>query len=97
MKKNKTQNEFSFRAYARKQFRHNKPAYISLYILLFLAIIAILAPILANQKPLFVKYEGNNYFPAFSGKIIISSQKVMGVLKIFSWILPTGNKWIWKR
>ena len=68
MKKNKTQNEFSFSAHARKQFRHNKPAYISLYILLFLAIIAILAPILANQKPLFVKYEGHNYFPAFSWK-----------------------------
>ena len=68
MKKNKTQNEFSFRAHASKQFRHNKPAYISLYILLFLAIIAILAPLLANQKPLYIKYEGHRYFPAFSFK-----------------------------
>ncbi len=68
MKKHLRQNEFSFRTYAWKQFKHNKPAYVSLYILIFLAIIAILAPILANQKPLYIKYEGQGYFPAFSFK-----------------------------
>ena len=68
MKNKNTQNEFSFRAYARKQFMHNKPAYISLYILIFLAVIALLAPLLANQKPIYIKYEGQRYFPALSFK-----------------------------
>ncbi|CAN5413453.1 hypothetical protein BH09BAC5_BH09BAC5_21570 [soil metagenome] len=59
-------HDFSFRSYAWKQFKKNKPAYISLYILGFLAILSILAPIIANEKPLYIKYHGHTFFPAFS-------------------------------
>lgn len=55
-------------AYARKQFRQNKPAVVSLYILVVLALVALLAPVIANERPLFISYKGENYFPAFSFK-----------------------------
>lgn len=60
------QRDFSFRSYAWKQFKKNKPAYFSYKALVFLAAIALLAPILANDKPLYVSYKGHSFFPAFS-------------------------------
>lgn len=60
------QPEFSFRTYAWKQFRKNKPALISLYILIALALIALLAPVIANERPLYARYKGESLFPAFS-------------------------------
>jgi peptide/nickel transport system permease protein len=60
--------DFSFRKHAWKQFKKNKPAYFSLYILGFLTLISLLAPILANEKPLYMKYKGQTFFPAFSFK-----------------------------
>ncbi|MBP9881851.1 MAG: ABC transporter permease [Chitinophagales bacterium] len=50
------------------RFRRNKPALISVYILGLLSAIALLAPLLANEKPLYMKYKGKNYFPAFTFK-----------------------------
>lgn len=55
----------SYWATVSKQFRKKKVAVASLYISGFLALIAILAPILANEKPLMCKYEGSVYFPVF--------------------------------
>lgn len=60
--------EFTFRRYAWRQFKKNKPAYISLYVLGFLVIMALLAPILANERPLYMKYKGESLYPAFSFK-----------------------------
>ena len=57
---------FSFKAYAWSQFKKNKPAYFSLWVLGALAMIAIFAPIIANDQPLYAKYEGHTLFPAFS-------------------------------
>lgn len=61
-------SEFSFRKFAWKQFKRNKPAYYSLYVLGFLVILALLAPVLANEKPLYAKYHGQTFFPALSFK-----------------------------
>ncbi|MCW5906800.1 MAG: ABC transporter permease [Chitinophagales bacterium] len=58
-------NEQGYWAFVRKQFRKKKTAVVSLYIVIFLAIIAILAPFLANEKPLVCKYQGTIYFPVF--------------------------------
>jgi peptide/nickel transport system permease protein len=58
--------EFNFREYAWKQFRTNKPAVWSVRLLIALMVIAILAPLLANDKPLYCKYKGMTLFPAFS-------------------------------
>ncbi len=63
---NATEEQFSFRKYSWKQFRKNKPALYSVYILITLAVIALLAPILANERPLYAKYKGESLFPAFS-------------------------------
>lgn len=60
--------DFSFRKHAWRQFKKNKPAFISLYILGFLTLISLLAPVLANEKPLYMKYKGETFFPAFSFK-----------------------------
>src|SRR6187551_3774733 len=60
--------DFSFRKYAWKQFKKNKLAYYSLYILGFLTIISLLAPVLANERPLYMKYKGETFYPAFTFK-----------------------------
>ncbi len=54
------------RKHAFHQFRKNTPALVALYVLLFLVVIALLAPVLANEKPLFIRIQNKNYFPAFS-------------------------------
>ena len=55
-----------------KHFRKNKTALISLRLLTFLLIIAVFAPLLSNEKPLFAEYNHEFFFPAFSfSKVII--------------------------
>jgi peptide/nickel transport system permease protein len=61
-------SEFSFRKYAWNQFRKNKAALWSLRIMIVLASIALLAPILANERPLFLRYKNAIFWPAFSTK-----------------------------
>lgn len=51
-----------------RQFKKNKPAYFALYVLIFLALVALFAPVIANEKPLYAKYHGKHIFPAFSFK-----------------------------
>lgn len=58
--------DFSFKKYAWGQFKKNKPAYYSYKILVVLAIIALLAPFIATDQPLYCKYKGVSMFPAFS-------------------------------
>lgn len=59
---------FRFSAHFSREFRKNKPAMISLLVLLLLALIALLSPILANERPWFMKYHDMNFYPAFSMK-----------------------------
>lgn len=58
--------DFSFRKYAWGQFKKNKPAYWAYRILIFLAFIAIVAPFIATDQPLYCNYKGVTMFPAFS-------------------------------
>lgn len=60
------QNNFTYRQYAWFQFKKNKPALISFYVLLFLVAVAILSPFIANHQPLYAKYKGERLYPAFS-------------------------------
>ncbi|CAM2800339.1 ABC transporter permease [Helicobacter burdigaliensis] len=48
-----------------KVFKANKRAYISLIIFIFLLLVCIFAPFIANNKPLYVFYKGESYFPIF--------------------------------
>jgi peptide/nickel transport system permease protein len=58
--------DFSFKKYAWAQFKKNKPAYYSYKILIVLAVIALIAPFIATDQPLYCKYKGVSMFPAFS-------------------------------
>jgi len=57
---------FSFRKYAWKQFRKNKPAYVSFWILMIMIFFAFFASFIANDQPLYVKYRGKTFYPAIS-------------------------------
>lgn len=57
--------EFTFRQFAWRQFKKNKPALVSLYVLLALIIIAVFADLIANNQPLYAKYRGKIFYPAF--------------------------------
>ncbi len=55
----------SYWSYVKRQFRKNKRALYSMYLIIFLAFIALFADFIANDKPLMCKYEGSTYFPVF--------------------------------
>ena len=61
-----TNENFSFKKYAWAQFKKNKIALVSLYLLIVLVIIALFAPYIANDRPLYAEYEGNTLYPAFA-------------------------------
>ena len=50
-------------AYVKRQFNKKKTAVVSLWIAGFLVAIALLAPFLANEKPLICKYNGEIRMP----------------------------------
>jgi peptide/nickel transport system permease protein len=52
-------------SYVKRQFKRNRRAAISLYIVFFMALIALFADVLANEKPIYCKYNGHHYFPIF--------------------------------
>ncbi len=58
--------EFSFQKYAIKQFKRNVPAMVSVYVLGGLILIAVYAPYLANEQPLYAQYRGHTFFPAWT-------------------------------
>ena len=57
---------FSFKKYAWTQFKKNKIALVSLYLLAALILVAVFAPYIANDRPLYAKYKGNTLYPAFA-------------------------------
>jgi len=46
-------------------FRGNGRGYTSFKILLFLVLVSLMAEFIANDRPLYVEYEGQSYFPVF--------------------------------
>ena len=65
LKKKKSENHgFSFSKYAWLQFKKNKIALISLYVLALMVIVAIFAPQIANDKPLYAVYKGKTIYPS---------------------------------
>lgn len=53
----------SYWSLVKHQFRKNKLAMISLYIVILLVIIAVTADFLASSKPLYAVYKGETFFP----------------------------------
>lgn len=81
----KEEKNFSFRAYAWKQFKKNKSAIVSFYVLLLLIVVALSAHFIANDQPLYAKYRGNSYYPAF--------QVYFNPTKTDSTVNPTTGNW----
>ena len=53
----------SFGAYVKRQFKKNKRALFSAYFIGFMALIALFADFIANNKPLYAKLNGETFFP----------------------------------
>lgn len=53
----------SYWSYVKRQFKKNKRAMFSLYFIGFLALVALFADFIANEKPLYCKYKGETHFP----------------------------------
>ena len=95
---NKTmeQKDFSFKKYAWHQFKKNKPALISFYILIALVFVALFAPVIANDQPLYCKYKGETFYPAFStlinpSKLDSVTNSETGITETLSLTLPIGE------
>lgn len=58
-------NKQDYWSYVKRQFKKNRRAVISAYIVGVMALIAIGADFLANEKPIVCTYKGNTYFPIF--------------------------------
>ena len=63
-----TNENFSFKKYAWAQFKKNKIALVCLYLLFALVILAVFAPYIANERPLYAEYKGNTLYPAFANE-----------------------------
>jgi len=59
------QLEQGFWAYVKRQYKKNKRAMAALYIVAFLALIALFADFIANEKPIIAKYKGKIVMPIF--------------------------------
>ena len=55
----------SYFSIVKSQYKKNKLAVAGFYMVIFLFGVAIFADFLANDKPLYCKYENNHYFPVF--------------------------------
>lgn len=82
---------FSFRRYAWGQFRKNKAAWFSFWVLVIMLLVGVFASFLANDQPYYVKYRGKTFYPAFSGHWI--SQSLFGVSGVDSTLNPKTGNW----
>ena len=63
MLEKKLEKGLSFRRIIWREFKKDKLAVIALWFIFLLFIIAIFSPLLANNKPIIMKYKGEYYFP----------------------------------
>jgi len=64
LSKPNTNNE-AYWSYVKRQFRKNKRALYSAYVIGIMAFVALFADIIANEKPLYCVINGETYFPIF--------------------------------
>ena len=57
-------------SYVKRQFKKNKRALFSLYIVGFMAFIALFADFIANEKPIVCKYEGKVFYPILNEYLV---------------------------
>lgn len=59
----KKEKQFTYAKLIWAQYKKNKLAIFGLYIILFLFLVALLSPFIANEKPIIMKYQNRIYFP----------------------------------
>ncbi|MEZ5007274.1 MAG: ABC transporter permease [Chitinophagales bacterium] len=66
----KSNSDQSYWFNVKRQYRKNKRAVFAMYVVFFLALIAIFADFLANEKPIVCKYEGKISAPVLKGYVV---------------------------
>lgn len=90
-KHNDNTQRFSFRKYAWKQFKKNIPAFISFWILMLMIFVGVFASFIANDQPLYAKYRGKTFYPAFATHWI--GKSVFGCSGLDSTQHPETGNW----
>lgn len=67
---NNSNDEQSYWSNVKRQYKKNKRAVFAIYVVGFLALIAIFADFLANEKPIVCKYEGKISTPVLKGYMV---------------------------
>lgn len=62
-------NSFDFNQYAWRQFKSNKAAYFSSYVLVGLVFMSMYASFIANQLPLYSEVDGKSYYPIYQSHL----------------------------
>lgn len=60
-----------------EKFKKNKRAYYSMLILFYTYVLSLFSPLLINNKPLFILYEGSISFPIL---VFIQKQSLVGLI-----------------
>jgi peptide/nickel transport system permease protein len=60
----------SYGSLVKHQFRKNKLAVLSFYFIIFMAVVALLADFLANEKPIICSYKGDIYVPVIKDYLV---------------------------
>lgn len=87
----------NYGAIIKRQFKKNRAAVWSLRFLIVIVTIGLLAPFLANNKPLYAKYEGQTYFPAFR-EVAVNfglAKWQPELIKIISWKSQNFDAVVW--
>ncbi len=79
MEKNATTNKVSYWATVKKNFRKNRPAVWSLFILSCLIFIAIFGNFISNEKPIYCELEGKSYYPVLMDYGLVSYPEFFSV------------------
>lgn len=60
----------SYWSLVKHQYKKNLIAVVALYFILFLAVVALFADVLANDRPIVCEYKGTTYFPVFKEYLV---------------------------
>lgn len=86
----------SYWSLVKHQFRKSKLAVIGFYIVIVLIVIALFADFLANNKPIYAKYNGTIYFPVIKEYLIgLGLSKWSGDMLNFEWKSAELESSVW--
>ena len=90
-KESAQEKTFSYGKYALVQFKKNKAAWCSAWVLCFVVFLALFASFIANDQPLYVKYRGKTFYPALSQHWLVKN--IFNTNPVDSTINPETGNW----